>query len=72
MNAKRKGTAREHASKRLLEALGYEVIRAAGSRGLWDLVAISATDIPLIQCKSRDLPYGAEREALEHFTAPAA
>lgn len=71
MNAKRKGTAREHASRRLLEALGYAVIRGAGSHGVFDLVAISATDILLVQVKSRDLPGRAEREALEAFGVPA-
>lgn len=71
VNAKRKGTAREHASKHLLEALGYVVIRAAGSHGVFDLVAICATDILLVQVKSRDLPGPLEREALEAFSAPA-
>ena len=69
--ATRKGTAREHASQRLQEAAGHAVIRAAGSHGLWDLVAISPTDIILCQVKSRDLPGLQEPDALEAFQAPA-
>ena len=70
MKTKAKGTRREHKSKLLLEAAGYEVIRAAGSHGVWDLWGISSTDIVLVQVKSRDLPYGAEREAMEAFQVP--
>ncbi len=44
MNAKRKGTAWEHRSKRLLEALGYAVIRAVGGQALGDSVTVSSTD----------------------------
>jgi len=64
MNAKCKGTVREHRSKRPLEALGYTVFRIAGSHGLFDLIEISATAVALVQCKTWDLPYGVEREAL--------
>lgn len=71
MNVKRKGTAREHQSKRRLEALGYTVVRMAGSHGLFELIGISATDIVCVQVKSRDLPYGVEKEALEAFRVPA-
>ncbi len=70
LHAKRKGTRREHASKRLLEAAGYTVFRCAGSHGLFDLIGVSATDVVLVQVKCRDWPYGAEREALEAFRVP--
>lgn len=70
MNAKRKGTAREHRSKRILEAAGYAVMRAPGSHGLWDLVGISPTGIILCQVKSRDLPGPLERESLDAFQCP--
>ncbi|MBI3329651.1 MAG: hypothetical protein HYZ81_23465 [Nitrospinae bacterium] len=71
MSQKRKGTAREYRSMRLLEAAGYTVFRMAGSHGLFDLIGISPTDILCIQVKSRDLPGLQAREALEGFKAPA-
>lgn len=71
MNAKRKGSRNEHRSKRLLEASGYAVTRAAASFGAWDLVAVSATDVCLVQVKSNRPPSPAEREALALFPCPA-
>jgi Holliday junction resolvase len=70
-NAKRKGTRNKHRSKALLEAAGYAVCRAAASLGAWDLVGISATDVVLVQCKTRDWPGTAEMEALRDFPAPS-
>jgi hypothetical protein len=70
VNAKAKGTRNEHRSKRLLEASGYCVTRAAGSLGAWDLIAVSATDFALIQVKSNRPPSPAEREALALFPCP--
>jgi len=71
MNAKRKGTRNEHKSRRLLEAAGYCVTRAAGSLGAWDLVGVSATDFVLVQCKSNRAPAPAERETLAGFACPS-
>ena len=34
-----------------LKELGYDVIRSAASRSVWDLIAIGNHDIRLIQCK---------------------
>lgn len=56
MNAKRKGTKNERRSKVLLESTGYAVTRAAASLGMWDLVAVSATDFCLVQVKSNRPP----------------
>lgn len=52
MNSKAKGNRAEHRSKRLLEATGDSVTRAAASLGTWDLVGVSATDFVLVQVKS--------------------
>lgn len=71
MNAKRKGTRNEHRSRRLLEANGYCVTRAAGSLGAWDLVGIGPTDVVLLQVKSNRPPAPAEREALALFPCPS-
>ncbi|RLJ06867.1 MAG: hypothetical protein DRP12_03320 [Candidatus Aenigmatarchaeota archaeon] len=47
-----RGTRRERIAKEILERSGYEVVRAAGSHGRYDLVAIGEEDIRLIQVKS--------------------
>ena len=69
MNAKRRGTAREHAASACWRpwAIPCSVWR---SHGLFDLIAISSTDKVCVQVKSRDLPGPLEREALEAFKAP--
>ena len=67
MNAKAKGSKRELKSMRLLEAAGYNVTKSGASLGLWDLVAVSATDFVLVQVKSNRQPPPAEREQLQEF-----
>ena len=71
MNAKAKGSKRELKSQRLLEAAGYSVTKSGASLGLWDLVAISATDFVLVQVKSNRQPPPAEREQLQEFRCPS-
>ena len=70
MNTKAKGTRNEHRSMRLLEADGYLVTRAAASLGAWDLVAIGAVDVVLVQVKTRDWPGNEEMETLRACPAP--
>ena len=70
MNTKAKGSKRELKSMRLLEAAGYSVTKSGASLGLWDLVAVSATDFILVQVKSNRQPSPAEREQLEEFRCP--
>jgi Holliday junction resolvase len=70
MNSKRKGSRAEHKSIALLEAAGYRCTRAAASLGVFDIVAISATDITLCQVKSNEWPRSAEMEAIANFAAP--
>ncbi len=70
MNAKAKGTKREHRSITLLEASGYRCTRAAASLGAFDIIGIGSTDVVLVQVKSRDWPGTAEMEALRDFPCP--
>lgn len=70
MNAKRKGTTREHRSITLLEAAGYRCTRAAASLGAWDIIGVGSTDVVLVQVKSRDWPGTAEMETLRDFPCP--
>jgi Holliday junction resolvase len=69
-NAKKKGRVNEAKSIRLLEAAGYECVRAAGSFGVFDIVGISKTDIVLVQVKSNRNAGPAEIEAIQLFPAP--
>ena len=69
-NAKAKGTRNEHRSRRLLEAAGYGVTRAAASLGCWDLIAIGSVDVVLCQVKSNAWPGLSETETLRSFRCP--
>ena len=70
MNARQKGTRNEHRSMAVLEAAGYYCIRSSLSAGVFDVVAISSSDILLVQVKTRDWPYSEELDALKAFQAP--
>jgi len=48
-----KGRRFENYVKEKLERKGYLVVRSAGSKGLFDLVALRRGEILLIQCKWR-------------------
>ena len=67
----RKGYRNECRSRDLLLEIGYHVIRAGGSHGLWDLVAVSIKDEPyntlLIQVKTNRKPSKDEMRAMRGF-----
>ncbi|MDV2503049.1 MAG: hypothetical protein RX318_03770 [bacterium] len=67
---KEKGRKRELRARKMLEACGFMVVRAAGSHGLFDLVAVSSKHIKLIQVKTNRKPPPAEMEELRAFRAP--
>ena len=70
MSAKAKGTQREHKTRRRLEAVGYRCTRAAGSMGEWDLVAVSRSEVLLVQVKSNAWPGSVEMESMTMFPTP--
>ena len=70
MSPRAKGTRNEQRSIALLERAGYYCVRSHLSAGIFDLVGISATDLALVQVKTRDWPYTTEMEALRSFVAP--
>ena len=71
MNGKRKGTRAEHRVMKLLEKTGYVCTRAAGSLGLFDVIAIGSSTIRLIQVKSGgEYLSGIEREAICALVVP--
>lgn len=72
MNAKAKGTRAEHRAMRLLEAVGYSCVRAGGSLGIFDVIAIGPQDIKCLQIKAgtaRCSPI--ERELMRECRVPA-
>ncbi len=70
MNKKAKGNRSEYKTMRLLEIVGYICFRMAGSLGVFDVIAVSATDILFIQVKSNRMPSRAELETIKSFTCP--
>lgn len=50
----RRGRSFEHRVKARLEKLGYFVVRAAGSKGVADLVAVSPEHTLLVQCTTSE------------------
>jgi len=70
MNTAAAGRRREHKSRRWLEDRGFHVVRAAASKGLFDLVAIGATCVELVQVKTNRPPSPAERRAMLALAVP--
>lgn len=70
MNAKAKGSRNERRSMRLLEAAGYTCMKAGGSLGVFDVIAIGAADFVLVQVKSNAWPGSIEMETLRLFRVP--
>jgi len=67
-----RGRAREWKTISLLESLGYECVRAAGSHGVFDVWACSKTELLLVQVKGDSHKISpAEREQIRLFVAPA-
>lgn len=69
MNSAAKGRRQEHRSIAVLEAAGYECLRSAASKTIWDIAAFSSTDTLLVQVRSSRWPSPAEREAMVLFPA---
>lgn len=70
MNRAAKGARTEHKSRDLLAAAGYVVTRAAASKGAFDLVAIGADDVLLVQVKANRWPSPAEMAAMAALPVP--
>lgn len=63
-----RGAYAERKAKKELEKAGFLVIRAAGSKGPVDLVAISTGEVLAIQVKSHDAPLTSnERDRLHEI-----
>ncbi len=71
MNKKAKGNRNEYKTMRLLEAVGYEVFRMAASKGAFDVIAVSVSDVLLVQVKSNRMPSAFEMDTIKEFACPA-
>jgi Holliday junction resolvase-like predicted endonuclease len=72
MNASAKGRRAEHKARMILVAEGYQVVRAAASKGPADLVAWNAETIVFVSVKSGTKYASAdERAALRAVPRPA-
>jgi Holliday junction resolvase-like predicted endonuclease len=69
-NCRAKGRRQEWRSIAYLERAGYRCVRAAGSLGAWDIIAIGTADVLLIQVKSNRWPGSEETEACRAFAVP--
>jgi Holliday junction resolvase len=65
--SKAKGTRNEHKAMRALEVTGYHTTRAAGSLGMFDVIAINAQGLRLIQVKTNRDASPVEREQIALF-----
>jgi Holliday junction resolvase len=70
MDTKRKGSKNERRSRALLEGQGYSVTRAAASLGAFDLIAVCARHVLLVQVKSNRWPDSDEVAQMRAFSAP--
>lgn len=70
MNSKAKGSRRERQARKILEAQGFYVVKASGSLGVCDLVALGVDGVRLVQGKSNCRPRSAEMARLREFPSP--
>lgn len=52
----------EYRIKKYLESKGFTCTRSSGSKGYWDITAVSGTDVLLIQAKKGKLSPGERRK----------
>ena len=69
-NSKQKGNRNEHRSMARDRAAGALVLRAGGSLGLFDYIALFPDYVRLVQVKSNRWPGKTEMEALSTFRPP--
>lgn len=68
-NPKQKGSRQERKAKQILQQAGYLVTKAAGSLGLFDLIAENQNGIRHVQVKSNRIPDPCERKTMINMKA---
>jgi Holliday junction resolvase len=71
VNTARKGARVERRARRLLESLGFTVVRSSASKGVADLVAFDGVCIRLVQIKCNGYASAIERERLKAVALPS-
>jgi Holliday junction resolvase len=69
VKTKIKGSRLERRAKKILQRAGYFVTKAAGSLGLFDLIAENRNGIRHVQVKSNRIPDPVERETIVNMKA---
>jgi Holliday junction resolvase len=70
-NAKAKGTRAELRAMRILELAGYACVKAGGSLGMFDVIALGPQDVRCLQVKSGgEYCSHVEREKMRECTLP--
>jgi Holliday junction resolvase-like predicted endonuclease len=67
LNTKAKGNRNEYKSMKFLEKLGGKCLRSAASLGEWDIIALTANNVYLVQVKSNRKPPLLEMRAMKKF-----
>ncbi len=67
-----KGRRKENQTRDWLRDMGHVVMRSAGSKGPFDIVAVSASGVLLVQVKAGTRPTKAEVKKLEAIEIPLA
>ena len=70
MSNYRKGASAEREVCKILNELGYHCTRSAGSKGMWDIVAIHPSHVRLIQVKVEGAMGPLELERIKLYNAP--
>ena len=71
INAKQKGARRERQVRKILESHGYLVVKAGGSLGMFDLLAVGSQLLYMIQVKSNRMPGKIEMKRIADFPCPS-
>jgi Holliday junction resolvase len=71
VNAKAKGSRCERRTIAILEAAGYQCMKAGASLGAFDVIGVGSHDVVLVQVKSNRWPLECEMETLRLFRVPA-
>ncbi len=65
-----KGARAEREAIQILEWMGYDCTRSAGSKGMWDIIAVHPTHVRFIQVKTEGAMTPEELEKIKLYNAP--
>ena len=65
-----KGARAEREAIALLELVGYDCTRSAGSKGMWDIIAVYRNHVRFIQVKTEGAMTPVELEKIKLYTTP--